>query len=43
MGRIDNLEGNETLFEDLKAGKQFGKLVIQIPEQNERNGLQGML
>ena len=30
---IDNLEGPESiesLFEDMKAGKQFGKLVVQI-------------
>ena len=27
---IDNLDGIEGLFEDLKEGKQFGKLVVQI-------------
>ena len=27
---LDNLEGIEGLFEDMKAGRQFGKLVIQI-------------
>ncbi|GAB1316722.1 Zinc-binding dehydrogenase [Madurella fahalii] len=27
---LDNLEGIEGLFEDMKAGKQFGKLVILI-------------
>ncbi|KAK4108470.1 NAD(P)-binding protein [Canariomyces notabilis] len=27
---LDNLEGIESLFEDMKAGRQFGKLVILI-------------
>jgi NADPH:quinone reductase-like Zn-dependent oxidoreductase len=27
---LDNLEGIESLFDDMKAGRQFGKLVIQI-------------
>lgn len=27
---LGNLEGIESLFEDIKAGRQFGKLVIQI-------------
>ncbi|KAL2022573.1 hypothetical protein VTK56DRAFT_4917 [Thermocarpiscus australiensis] len=27
---LDNIEGIESLFEDMKAGRQFGKLVIQI-------------
>ncbi|TLS30900.1 hypothetical protein PpBr36_02875 [Pyricularia pennisetigena] len=31
---LDNLEGIEGLFDDLKAGKQFGKLVIEIPSQD---------
>ncbi|KAK4040757.1 hypothetical protein C8A01DRAFT_15418 [Parachaetomium inaequale] len=27
---LDNIEGIDSLFEDMKAGRQFGKLVIQI-------------
>ena len=27
---LDNLEGIDGLFEDMKAGRQFGKLVVQI-------------
>jgi D-arabinose 1-dehydrogenase-like Zn-dependent alcohol dehydrogenase len=27
---IENLEGINGLFEDMKAGKQFGKLVVNI-------------
>ena len=27
---LDNLEGIDSLFDDMKAGRQFGKLVIQI-------------
>lgn len=32
---LDNLEGIEELFEDMKAGRQFGKLVIQIDAEAE--------
>ena len=31
---LDNLEGIDGLFEDMKAGKQFGKLVIEIPSDS---------
>jgi D-arabinose 1-dehydrogenase-like Zn-dependent alcohol dehydrogenase len=27
---IDNIEGIDSLFEDMKSGSQFGKLVIEI-------------
>jgi D-arabinose 1-dehydrogenase-like Zn-dependent alcohol dehydrogenase len=27
---LDNIEGIDGLFDDMKAGRQFGKLVIQI-------------
>ncbi|MCJ1477739.1 hypothetical protein MMC13_006412 [Lambiella insularis] len=32
VGGIQNLEAIESLFEDLKEGRQFGKLVIRIQE-----------
>ncbi len=32
---LDNLEGIDSLFEDMKAGRQFGKLVIQIGGEGE--------
>ncbi len=35
---IDNLEGIEGLFEDLKEGRQFGKLVVEI-DSNGKGGL----
>ena len=31
-GKFDDLERWEVLFEDMKAGKQFGKLVYEIEE-----------
>jgi D-arabinose 1-dehydrogenase-like Zn-dependent alcohol dehydrogenase len=31
---IEDLEGINGLFEDMKAGKQFGKLVVNIVERN---------
>ncbi|MCJ1400356.1 hypothetical protein MMC11_003561 [Xylographa trunciseda] len=31
-GGLQNLEGMESLFEDMKAGRQFGKLVIAMEE-----------
>ncbi|KAK4099336.1 NAD(P)-binding protein [Parathielavia hyrcaniae] len=30
---LDNLEGIDSLFEDMKAGRQFGKLVIEIDSE----------
>lgn len=27
---LDNIEGIDSLFEDMKSGSQFGKLVIEI-------------
>ncbi|KAH9428456.1 hypothetical protein MCOR02_011007 [Pyricularia oryzae] len=35
---LDNLEGIEGLFDDLIAGKQFGKLVVEIAPQDMNNG-----
>ena len=32
---IDNLEGIDSLFEDMKNSKQFGKLVIEIAKDDE--------
>ncbi|KAJ4294764.1 Zinc-type alcohol dehydrogenase-like protein YogA [Collariella sp. IMI 366227] len=32
---LDNLEGINSLFEDMKAGRQFGKLVIQIDAEGD--------
>lgn len=34
-GGLDNLEGIDSLFEDMKAGKQFGKLVIEVAKDRE--------
>lgn len=34
-GGLDNLEGIDSLFEDMKAGKQFGKLVIEVAKEQE--------
>jgi NADPH:quinone reductase-like Zn-dependent oxidoreductase len=34
-GGLDNLEGIDSLFEDMKAGKQFGKLVIEVSKERE--------
>ena len=31
---LDNLDGINDLFEDMKEGKQFGKLVIEITSSN---------
>lgn len=31
---LDNLEGIESLFDDMKEGRQFGKLVIQISDDD---------
>ncbi|KAL2196759.1 hypothetical protein P885DRAFT_37456 [Corynascus similis CBS 632.67] len=36
---LDNLEGIDSLFEDMKAGKQFGKLVIQITDDDSSSKL----
>lgn len=32
---IDNLEGINGLFEDMKNSKQFGKLVVEIAKDDE--------
>ena len=32
---IDNLDGINSLFEDMKNSSQFGKLVIEIAKDNE--------
>ena len=33
---IENLEGIESLFEDMKGGKQMGKLVVEIEGEKQR-------
>lgn len=32
---LENLEGIDSLFEDMKSGSQFGKLVIELVKENE--------
>lgn len=32
---LDNLEGIDSLFADMKAGRQFGKLVVEISSEGE--------
>lgn len=32
---MQNLEGIEGLFEDMKSGKQLGKLVVEISKEEE--------
>ncbi|KAL8381666.1 hypothetical protein RB595_005786 [Gaeumannomyces hyphopodioides] len=34
---LDNLDGIEGLFDDLKAGRQFGKLVIEIADDSDKS------
>jgi len=34
-GGLDNLAGIDSLFEDMKAGTQFGKLVIEMSKERE--------
>jgi D-arabinose 1-dehydrogenase-like Zn-dependent alcohol dehydrogenase len=34
-GGLNNLEGIDSLFEDMKAGKQFGKLVIEVAKEQD--------
>ncbi|KAL8314106.1 hypothetical protein RB593_007987 [Gaeumannomyces tritici] len=34
---LDNLDGIEGLFDDLKAGRQFGKLVIEIADGSDKS------
>ncbi|KAL2137258.1 hypothetical protein VTI74DRAFT_6469 [Chaetomium olivicolor] len=36
---LDNIEGIDSLFEDMKAGRQFGKLVIQIDTEADSSKL----
>lgn len=36
---IENLEGIDDLFQEMKDGKQFGKLVVQIQSQPQTNKL----
>lgn len=33
---LDNIEGIDGLFEDMKNASQFGKLVIEVSKENER-------
>lgn len=40
---IDNLEGIEALFEDMKAGKQFGKFVVQVQGEDGKDAARGKL
>lgn len=32
---LDNLSGIDGLFEDMKAGKQFGKLVVEVAKDGD--------
>lgn len=32
---LDNIEGIDSLFEDMKSSSQFGKLVIQVAKDDE--------
>lgn len=34
-GGIDNLDGINGLFEDMKNSSQFGKLVVEVSKDNE--------
>lgn len=36
---IDNLEGIDGLFEDMKNASQFGKLVVELAEERESSKL----
>ena len=36
---LDNLEGIDSLFKDMAAGSQFGKLVIEISKDGESSKL----
>lgn len=35
---MQNLEGIEGLFEDMKSGKQLGKLVVEISKEEGEKG-----
>jgi D-arabinose 1-dehydrogenase-like Zn-dependent alcohol dehydrogenase len=34
---LDNMSGIESLFDEMKAGSQFGKLVIEIASEGSRS------
>ncbi|EMC96657.1 hypothetical protein BAUCODRAFT_108479 [Baudoinia panamericana UAMH 10762] len=34
-GGLDNLDGINSLFEDMKSGSQFGKLVVEVAKERE--------
>lgn len=36
---LDNLEGIDSLFEDMKNASQFGKLVIEVEKEQEASKL----
>jgi len=36
---LDNLDGINSLFEDMKSGSQFGKLVIEVSKESEASKL----
>jgi len=36
---LENLDGINSLFEDMKAGSQFGKLVIELVQDRESSKL----
>ncbi|KAK0351765.1 hypothetical protein LTR91_024045 [Friedmanniomyces endolithicus] len=38
-GGLDNMEGIDSLFEDMKSGSQFGKLVIEIAKEAGESNL----
>ena len=37
IGGLLNLEGIDELFDDMKTGKQFGKLVLQMSQSESGN------
>lgn len=39
---LENLEGIDGLFEDMKSGSQFGKLVVEIGGGGETEGSEGV-
>ena len=32
---LDNLDGINSLFDDMKNGRQFGKVVVEVAKENE--------
>lgn len=40
---LDNFDGINSLFEDMKAAKQFGKLVIEVAKEEDIKGAKSKL